>query len=71
MQCHQLRICLVYGIQIIKNFVLKICKLKKNWIIGIEKKRIIHDLKNKIKTKSEQILSRLNKLKKYGKKNSS
>ncbi len=37
------------GIQIIKNFVLKICKLKKNWIIGIEKKRIIHDLKNKIK----------------------
>ena len=28
-------------------------------------------LKNKFKTKSEQILSRLNKLKKYGKKNSS
>ena len=28
-------------------------------------------LKNKLKTKSEQILSRLNKLKKYGKKNSS
>ena len=28
-------------------------------------------LKNKVKTKSEKILSRLNKLKKYGKKNSS
>ncbi len=37
------------GFKLIKNFVLKICKIKKNWIIGIEKKRIIIDLKNKIK----------------------
>ena len=37
------------GFKLIKNFVLKICKIKKNWIIGIEKKRIITDLKNKIK----------------------
>ena len=37
------------GFNIIKNFVLDICKIKKNWIIGIEKKRIIQDLKNKIK----------------------
>ena len=36
------------GIKIIKNFVLEICKIKKNWIIGIEKNRIIKDLKNKI-----------------------
>ena len=26
------------GFNIIKNFVLDICKIKKNWIIGIEKK---------------------------------
>ncbi len=37
------------GFNIIKNFVLDICKIKKNWIIGIEKARIIQDLKNKIK----------------------
>ena len=37
------------GFKIIKNFVLDICKIKKNWVIGIEKKRIMHDLKNKIK----------------------
>ncbi len=36
------------GIKIIKNFVLGICKLKKNWILGIEKNRIINNLKNKI-----------------------
>ena len=27
--------------RIIKNFVLNICKIKKNWIITIEKNRII------------------------------
>ena len=37
------------GEKIIKNFVLKICKIKKNWLIGIEKKRIIMDLKNTLK----------------------
>ena len=37
------------GFKIIKNFVLDICKIKKNWLIGIEKNRIISDLKNKIK----------------------
>ncbi len=37
------------GFKIIKNFVLKICKIKKNWMIGIEKKRMIKDLKSKIK----------------------
>ena len=37
------------GFKVIKNFVLDICKLKKNWMIGIEKKRIISELKNKIK----------------------
>ena len=38
------------GFQIIKNFVLNICKIKKNWMINIEKNRIISDLKRKIKT---------------------
>ena len=33
----------------IKNFILDICKIKKNWVIGIEKNRIIKDLKNEIK----------------------
>ena len=37
------------GFKIIKNFVLNICKIKKNWMIGIEKNRIIYDLKSKIK----------------------
>ena len=37
------------GFKILKNFVLDICKIKKNWLIGIEKNRIISDLKNKIK----------------------
>ena len=37
------------GEKIIENFVLKICKIKKNWLIGIEKKRIIMDLKNTLK----------------------
>ena len=37
------------GEKVIKNFVLKICKIKKNWLIGIEKKRIIMDLKNTLK----------------------
>ncbi len=37
------------GFLIIKNFVLNICKIKRNWIIGVEKSRIIKELKNKIK----------------------
>ncbi len=37
------------GFKIIKNFILDICKTKKNWIIGIEKNRIIKELKDKIK----------------------
>ena len=37
------------GFEIIKNFILDICKIKKNWIIGIEKNRIIKELKDKIK----------------------
>ncbi len=37
------------GKQILKNFALNICKIKKNWKINIEKKRIIMDLKDKIK----------------------
>merc|ERR1711991_653417 len=38
------------GFQIIKNFVQDICKIQKNWMIDIEKNRIVSDLKNKIKT---------------------
>ena len=37
------------GETVIQNFVLKICKIKKNWLIGVEKKRIIMDLKNTLK----------------------
>ncbi len=37
------------GVKVLKNFALNICKIKKNWKIGIEKKRIIKDLKNKLK----------------------
>ena len=37
------------GFKIIKNFIIDICKTKKNWIIGIEKNRIIKELKDKIK----------------------
>ncbi len=37
------------GFRILENFVLDICKIKKNWIIGVEKKRIIKNLKNEIK----------------------
>ena len=36
----------INGYRIIKNFVLDICKIKKNWIINIEKNKIIYDLKN-------------------------
>ena len=37
------------GKEILKNFVLNICKIKKNWKINVEKNRIIKDLKDKIK----------------------
>ncbi len=39
------------GFIIIKNFVEKICKMKKNWLINIEKNKIIKDIKEKIKDK--------------------
>ena len=37
------------GFKIIKNFVEYICKIKKNWVVGVEKERIIRNLKEKIK----------------------
>ncbi len=37
------------GFKIIDNFISKICRIKKNWMIAIEKKRIIQNLKEKIK----------------------
>ena len=37
------------GYKIIQNFVFNICKAKKNWMIGVEKNRIIQNLKYKIK----------------------
>ncbi len=36
------------GSRLIKNFVINICKIKKNWVVGLEKKRIIKNLKNSI-----------------------
>ncbi len=52
----------IYGIQfhpevthtkngkiLIKNFLFKICKMKKNWKITSEKERIIKNIKNKVK----------------------
>ncbi len=37
------------GFKIIENFISRICKVKKNWLIEIEKKRLIKDLKDRIK----------------------
>ena len=37
------------GKEILKNFVLKVCNIKKNWLLNLEKNRIIKDLKNQIK----------------------
>ncbi len=36
------------GVKVIKNFLFNICKIKKNWLIGTEKKRIIENLKKKL-----------------------
>ena len=36
------------GILIIKNFIFLICKIKKQWKIELEKKRIIKEIKNKV-----------------------
>ncbi len=38
-----------FGSKLIKNFIIDICKMKKNWVINNEKKRMIKDLKNTIK----------------------
>ena len=39
------------GFIIIKNFVEKICRIKKNWLIDIEKNKIIKQIKNKVEDK--------------------
>ena len=36
------------GKEIIKNFVFSICKIKRNWVLNIEKNRIIKNLKDKL-----------------------
>ena len=37
------------GKQIFKNFLFSICKIKKNWSVVSQKKRLIKEVKNKIK----------------------
>ena len=37
------------GKEILNNFVSKVCKIKKNWLLNLEKNRIIKDLKDQIK----------------------
>jgi len=37
------------GIQIFKNFLFLICKIKKNWSVVSQKKRLIKEIKNKVK----------------------
>ena len=37
------------GKQIFKNFLFLICKLRKNWSVVSQKKRLIKELKNTIK----------------------
>ena len=39
------------GSKILKNFIFNICKIKKNWLINVEKNRIIKDLRKTIKNK--------------------
>merc|ERR1711991_140549 len=41
------------GKQIFKNFIFLICKIKKNWNVKLQKKRLIKDIKNKIKKKKK------------------
>ena len=37
------------GKEIFKNFLFSICKIKKNWNIKFQKKKLIGDIKNKVK----------------------
>ena len=37
------------GIQIFKNFLFLICKIKKNWSVVTQKKKLIEDIKKKVK----------------------
>ena len=37
------------GIQIFKNFIFLICKMKKKWNITLQKKRLINEIKNTVK----------------------
>ena len=37
------------GIQIFKNFIFLICKMKKKWNITLQKKRLINEIKNIVK----------------------
>ena len=37
------------GIQIFKNFIFSICKMKKKWNITSQKKRLINEIKNTVK----------------------
>ena len=36
------------GIQIFKNFLFLICKIKKNWSVNSQKKRLINEIKHKV-----------------------
>ena len=38
-----------HGDQIFKNFIFKICKIKKNWNIISQKERLIEQVKNTVK----------------------
>ena len=37
------------GLQIFKNFLFLICKVKKGWNIKLQKKRLIQEIKNEVK----------------------
>ena len=37
------------GKQIFKNFLFSICKIKKNWSVASQKKKLINEIKNKVK----------------------
>ena len=37
------------GKQIFKNFIFLICKIKKNWNVSLQKKRLIREIKNEVK----------------------
>ena len=38
-----------HGLQLFKNFLFLICKIKKKWNIKLQKQRLIKDIKNKVK----------------------